>query len=127
MFGHDLNKTQIAQLVKDIVKGADINNDGDIAIDEFAQYLQSDECDLMNVITKYGGLQGDYEVLKKLAKESDSDLTGADSHWISADHREADCCRDATGIRFCGTPQNPQKADQDSDASDNYVDPREQL
>ena len=52
----------------------------------------------MNVITKYGGLQGDYEVLKKLAKESDSDLTGADSHWISADHREADCCRDATGL-----------------------------
>ena len=30
MFGHDLNKTQIAQLVKDIVEGADINEDGDI-------------------------------------------------------------------------------------------------
>lgn len=30
MFGHDLNKPQIAQLVKDIVKGADIDDNKDI-------------------------------------------------------------------------------------------------
>lgn len=45
----------------------------------------------MNVITKYGGLEGDYEELKRLAKETHigSDLTGADS----LHHRQADCCR----------------------------------
>ena len=63
MFHNDLNKDQIAQLCKDIMHKADVNEDKDIEMDEFVHFISSDNCDLNNIIRKYEQLDGDAEFL----------------------------------------------------------------
>ena len=45
-----------------------------LAIDEFAQFLQNDECDLLNVIDKYKEKDGDVEMLRNLLDTEDETL-----------------------------------------------------
>ena len=61
MFHNDLNEEQIAQLCKDIINKADVNEDNNIEVDEFVHFISSDNCDLNNIIRKYEQLDGDAE------------------------------------------------------------------
>ena len=63
MFHNDLNEEQIAQLCKDIMNKADVNEDNNIEVDEFVHFISSDNCDLNNIIRKYEQLDGDAEFL----------------------------------------------------------------
>ena len=63
MFHKDLNENQIAQLCKDIMNKADVNEDNDIEVDEFVHFISADNCDLNNIIHKYEQLDGDAEYL----------------------------------------------------------------
>ena len=63
MFHKDLNPKQIAQLCKDILNKADVNEDKDIEVDEFVHFISADNCDLNNIIHKYEQLDGDAEFL----------------------------------------------------------------
>jgi len=64
--GEDLTDEQIAECVSDICAYADVDNDGDVAVDEFTHFLAPDECDLMNVIAKYSKSKGDPTKLEEI-------------------------------------------------------------
>jgi len=64
--GEDLTDEQIAECVSDICSYADVDNDGDVAVDEFTHFLAPDECDLMNVIAKYSKSKGDANKLEEI-------------------------------------------------------------
>jgi len=66
MCGRDLNDFQLAQIVADVEKIADVDVNGHIEMDEFTHFLANDECDLGNVIAKYKDLPGDEERLSKM-------------------------------------------------------------